>query len=130
MLILLFNSITRILAQETEIEKITVRKESNLVRALYDNNEFKLLAQDKYGNMKQHAIKSFELHFTPKKKKLMVTKSPTEYLTDEMLAALNDLKEARKLFFTNIVAEDEFGNRVNLPDVIEMYFPRCPQLNN
>ena len=42
-----------------------------------------------------------------------------------MLSEFKKLKEAKKIFFTKIMAEDEFGNLVCLPDVIEMQFPDC-----
>jgi hypothetical protein len=41
---------------------------------------------------------------------------------------LGNLSEAKKIFFTNIIAEDEFGNLIKLPDVIEMHFPRCKKV--
>lgn len=110
---------------QEEPQKITIRKESNLAKASYDNVEFKLIAQDKYGNVVNHAVKSFELHYVEKKKKLKVFKSYSELLTPEMLDEFKKLKEAKKIFFTKIVAEDEFGNVVRLPDVIEVQFPDC-----
>lgn len=110
---------------QEEPQKITVRKESNLSKASYDNVEYKLIAQDKYGNIVNHAVKSFELHYVEKKKKLKIFKSYSESLTPEMLEDFKKLKEAKKIFFTNIIAEDEFGTSVRLPDVIEVQFPDC-----
>jgi len=57
-IILLLSAISPIFSQE-EPQKITIRKESNLAKASYDNVEFKLTAQDKYGNVVNHAVKSF-----------------------------------------------------------------------
>jgi len=116
--------ISPIFSQE-EPQKITIRKESNLAKASYDNVEYKLIAQDKYGNIVNHAVKSFELHYVEKKKKLKIFKSYSELLTPEMLEEFKKLKEAKKIFFTKIMAEDEFGNVVRLPDVIEVQFPDC-----
>jgi len=110
---------------QEEPQKITIRKESNLAKASYDNVEFKLIAQDKYGNVVNHAIKSFELHYVEKKNKLKVLKSYSENLTPEMLEEFKKLKEAKKIFFTKIMAEDELGIVVKLPDVIEVQFPDC-----
>ena len=104
---------------------ITVKKQSDLAKATYDNVEFKLIAMDRFGNIVDHSIKSFELHYVEKKKKLKVFKSYNETLTPEMLSEFKKLKEAKKIFFTKIMAEDEFGNLVSLPDVIEMQFPEC-----
>jgi hypothetical protein len=124
--VLLFSAM--LVAQDQEIAKITVKKESNLVKAILDNNELKLIAQDKYGNIHPHSIKSFELHYEVKKKKLKVLRSSSAFLTNEMINDLHGLQEAKKIFYTKIVAEDQNGNLVNLPDVIEMHFPRCKNL--
>lgn len=113
------------LFSQEEPQKITIRKESNLAKASYDNVEYKLIAQDKYGNIVNHAVKSFELHYVEKKNKLKVFKSNSESLTPEMLQEFKKLKEAKKIFFTKIIAEDEFGTSVRLPDVIEVQFPDC-----
>lgn len=104
---------------------ITVKKQSDLAKATYDNVEFKLIAMDRFGNIVDHAIKSFELHYVEKKKKVKMFKSYNETLTPEMLSEFKKLKEAKKIFFTKIMAQDEFGNLVRLPDVIEMQFPDC-----
>lgn len=127
LLLLQFFSVKNLISQENGIDKITVKKESNLVKAFFDNNELKLIAQDKYGNIDHHAIRSFEMHYEVKKKKLKILKSSSMYLTLDMLHDLNTLKEAKKIFYTKITAEDQNGILVNLPDVIEMHFPRCKQ---
>ena len=116
-----------VFSQETEIDKISVKKESNLVKAFFDSNDLKIIAQDKYGNINHHAVRSFEMHYEVKKKKLKILKSSSMYLTLDMLHDLNNLKEAKKIFYTKITAEDQNGNLVSLPDVIEMNFPRCKQ---
>jgi S-adenosylmethionine hydrolase len=113
-----------IFSQE-EPQKITIRKESNLAKASYDNVDYKLIAQDKYGNIVNHAVKSFELHYRINNKKIKMMISYSESLTPEMLEEFKKLKEAKKIFFTKIMAEDEFGNVVRLPDVIEVQFPDC-----
>ena len=127
LLLLQFFYVKNLISQENGIDKITVKKESNLVKAFFDNNELKLIAQDKYGNIDHHAIRSFEMHYELKKKKLKILKSSSMYLTLDMLHDLNTLKEAKKIFYTKITAEDQNGILVNLPDVIEMHFPRCKQ---
>ncbi|MBK6833409.1 MAG: hypothetical protein IPG89_03675 [Bacteroidetes bacterium] len=113
-----------IFSQE-EPQKITIRKESNLAKASYDNVDYKLIAQDKYGNIVNHVVKSFELHYRISNKKIKMMISYSESLTPEMLEEFKKLKEAKKIFFTKIMAEDEFGNVVRLPDVIEVQFPDC-----
>jgi S-adenosylmethionine hydrolase len=111
-------------AQE-EPATIKVVKQSNLAKAAYDNVEYKIAAIDKYGNVVDHAIKSFEIHYLEKKNKVKIFKSSSESLTPEMLEDFKKLKEAKKIFFTQIIAEDEYGNIVRLPDVIEVQFPIC-----
>lgn len=113
-----------IFSQE-EPQKITIRKESNLAKASYDNVDYKLIAQDKFGNIVNHVVKSFELHYRISNKKIKMMISYSESLTPEMLEEFKKLKEAKKIFFTKIMAEDEFGNVVRLPDVIEVQFPDC-----
>ncbi len=124
-LIILFFIFGSFVSFSQEPATITVKKQSDLAKATYDNVEYKLIAMDRFGNMVDHSIKSFELHYVEKKKKLRVFKSYSETLTPEMLSEFKKLKEAKKIFFTKIMAEDEFGNLVRLPDVIEMQFPEC-----
>jgi hypothetical protein len=115
-------------SQENQIDKITVRKQSVLLKAIYDYDELKILAQDKYGNIKHDAIRSFEMHYETKWHKSKRLKSPDSYLSSEMRSYLGELDEAKKIFFTNIIAEDEFGNFIKLPDLIEMFFPKCKKV--
>ncbi|MDP2387919.1 MAG: hypothetical protein Q8M29_16215 [Bacteroidota bacterium] len=123
--IIFFFILASVVCFSQEPATITVKKQSDLAKATYDNVEFKLIAMDRFGNIVDHSIKSFELHYVEKKKKLKVFKSYNETLTPEMLSEFKKLKEAKKIFFTKIMAEDEFGNLVRLPDVIEMQFPDC-----
>lgn len=116
--------------QNNEIKKITVRKETKLSKAVFDNVDARLLAIDKYGNVVPHAITSFRLSYFSGKKKLKVFKSSTALLTKQMLDELKDLKKAKEIHFTHITAEDEFGNTITLPDFVEMHFPQCPQIKN
>ena len=124
-LIILFLLISSFAGFSQEPATITVKKQSDLAKAAYDNVEFKLIAMDRFGNLVNHAIKSFEIHYVEKKKKLKIMKSYSENLTPEMLEDFKKLKEAKKIFFTQILAEDEFGNLIRLPDVIEVQFPEC-----
>jgi hypothetical protein len=123
---ILINS--HLIAQENQIDKITVRKESALLKAIYDYDELKVLAQDKYGNIRHDAIRSFEMHYETKWHKSKKYKSGDSNLTYDMRLYLGSLDEAKKIFFTNIIAEDEFGNFIKLPDLIEMFFPKCKKV--
>lgn len=124
-MLILFGICPFLLLAQEEPAKIKVVKESDLAKAVYDNVEYKLVALDKFGNVVEHAVKYFEIHYVGKKKKLVIFKSNSEYLTPEMLDDFKKLKEAKKIFFTKIIAEDEYGNKVKLPDVIEVQFPDC-----
>ncbi|MFL5751850.1 MAG: hypothetical protein ACJ76F_00465 [Bacteroidia bacterium] len=110
-------------AQE-DVETIKVKKVQQLVKAEYDNTQFMLVAIDRFGNPKEKAVRSFELHYAIKKK-LYRFISYDNKLSPEMLANLKELKKAQKIFFTKIKAEDDAGHLVELPDVIEVHFPDC-----
>jgi hypothetical protein len=114
-------------AQEP-IQTIKVKKFKYLKEAQYDNTEYKLIAIDRYGNPKEDAIKSFELHYSLDGK-LHRFISYSNKLSPEMLQSLKELKLAQKIFFTKIKAEDDAGHAEELPDVIEMHFPDCKKVN-
>jgi hypothetical protein len=120
--------VNQLFAQDNQIDKITVRKETVLLKAIYDYDEQKILAIDKYGNIRHDAIRSFEMHYESKWHKSKSYKSSDSNLSYDMKLYLGNLSEAKKIFFTNIIAEDEFGNLIKLPDVIEMHFPRCKKV--
>lgn len=46
-------------------------------------------------------------------------------LTPEMLKELKSLKRATKIFFTNIKVNGDDEHLVDLPDVIDTWFPDC-----
>jgi hypothetical protein len=103
---------------------IKVKKESNLVKAVFDNTDFKLMAIDRYGNPKDNKIVGYKLYVKTKKN----TKEFTGFnnsLTPEMINYLNKLKLAAKLFFTEINVQEDDTHLIKLPDVIETWFPNC-----
>ena len=116
-------SFLRLGAQEP-VGTIKVKKVQQLVKAEYDNTEYKIIALDRYGNPKTESVRSFELHYAIKKK-LYRFVSYSNQLSPEMLGSLKELKKAQKIFFTKIKAEDDEGHMVELPDVIEVHFPDC-----
>ncbi len=111
-----------LLAQQN-IPTIKVQKTSDLVKAEFDNINLKLIAVDRFGNPKESSIVSFVLWIkeTPDKP----FQSKTYALTTDMLTALNSCKKSTKIFFTNIVAQEEDGHQVKLPDAIDVWFPDC-----
>jgi len=110
------------LAQEPAT--IKVKRESNLVKAVFDNTEYRLMAVDRFGNPKENKITFYKLFVKTGKE----TAEFTGYgngLTADMLNYLKKQKKASKLFFTEITVKDENDHLVKLPDVIEPWFPDC-----
>jgi len=108
---------------------IKVKKESNLVKAVFDNTEFKLMAIDRFGNPKENKIASFKLFVKTKKASKEFT-GFTNNLTSEMISYLNKLKTSAKLFFTQISVQEDDTHLILLPDVIEAWFPNCSNCKN
>lgn len=107
---------------------IKVKKESNLVKAVFDNTEFRLIAVDRFGNPKENKVVSYKLYVKTKKD----TKEFTGFnnsLTPEMIKYLNKLKTSAKIFFTEINVEEDDSHLIKLPDVIEQWFPKCDNCN-
>ena len=101
---------------------IKVRKEQNLVKAYFDNTELRLSAVDKYGNPKGNKIISFKLWVKGNNRSFSGFGNS---LNSEMTEELNRQKKAVKIFFTEILVEDDEGHAVKLPDLIEIWFPQC-----
>jgi hypothetical protein len=111
-------------AQDQEPETIRIKKESRLVKAVFDNTEHRLMAVDRFGNPRENKIVSYKLYVKTRRE----TKEFTGYsnkLNDEMVNYLNKQGSATKIFFTEVSAEDDDGHLVKLPDVIETWFPDC-----
>lgn len=107
-----------------EPQTIRVRKESNLVKAVFDNTETRLFAVDRFGNPRENKILTYKLYVKGKRE----TKEFTGYgnrLNAEMIKYLNKQSSATKIFFTEISAEEGDGHVVKLPDIIETWFPDC-----
>ena len=107
-----------------EPQKIKVKKESNLVKAVFDNTELKLMVVDRFGNPTENRIVKYRLYVKSKNE----TKEFTGYsnkLNNDIVSYLTKLKQASKIFFTEITAEDNNAHFVKLPDIIETWFPDC-----
>lgn len=111
-------------AQNEEPKTIRIKKESNLVKAVFDNTELRLMAIDRFGNPKENKIVSYQLWIKGKgdAKPLM---GYSNSLTSEMVSALKRQNKATKIFFTEITVEEDDSHLVKLPDVIETWFPDC-----
>jgi len=107
-----------------EPQTIKVKKESNLVKAVFDNTESRLFTVDRFGNPRENKILSYKLYVKGKRE----TKEFTGYgnkLSGEMINYLNKQTSATKIFFTEISAEDDDEHLIKLPDVIDTWFPDC-----
>jgi hypothetical protein len=107
-----------------EPQTIRVKKESDLTKAVFDNTELKLIVVDRFGNPRENRIASYKLYVKGKHD----TKEFSGYsnkLSPDMIAYLEKLSSASKIFFTEISAKDDEEHLVKLPDVIEVWFPDC-----
>ncbi len=109
-------------------QTIKVKRESNLVKAVFDNTEFKLMAVDRFGNPKENKIVSYKLYVKTKKNTIEFT-GFNNSLSPEMINYLNKLTKTAKLFFTEINAQEDDSHLTKLPDVIEPWFPNCKNCN-
>ena len=111
-----------------EPKTIKVRKESDLVKAYFDPSEMKLMAIDRFGNPRDNQIASFKLYVKTKRDG-KAFESFNGQLNAEMIGYLNKLKDAAKIFFTNILVKDDKEQLINLPDVIDVWFPTANNSN-
>ncbi len=112
------------IVQAQEPKTIKVKKESNLVKAVFDNTEFKLIVVDRFGNPKDNKIASFKL-YVKTKKDTKEFQGFSNSLSPEMIKYLNKLKKSAKLFFTEINVEEDDTHLIKLPDTIDQWFPNC-----
>lgn len=111
-------------AQTNQPNTIKVKKESKLAKASFDNTVPALMVIDRYGNVVDNKIVSFKL-YVKSKKETKEFSGFTKNLTGEMINYLNKTKSASKLFFSEIKVLDENEHLVDLPDLIEVWFPNC-----
>lgn len=113
----------KIISQEN-IGTIKVKREQNLVKAVFDNTEYKLFAVDRFGNPRENEFSSYSL-WIKEKRTVKEFKGNSNTLTPDMLKELKSLKKATKIFFTNIMVRADDDHLVQLPDVIDTWFPDC-----
>lgn len=112
------------LAFSQEPQTIKFRRESNLVKVVFDVTESKLFVIDRFGNPRENKIASYKLYVKAKRE----TKEFNGYgntLNPEMIKYLNKQNKATKIFFTEISAIEDDGHLTKLPDVIDTWFPDC-----
>lgn len=107
-----------------EPQTIKIKRESRLVKAVFDNTQMRLMAIDRYGNPRDNKIVSYKLYVKARRE----TKEFIGYsnsLTAEMINYLDKQPKAVKIFFTEINVRDDDEHLVKLPDVIDTWFPDC-----
>jgi hypothetical protein len=107
-----------------EPQTIRIKKESDLAKAVLDNTEFKLVVIDRFGNPRTNRILSYKL-WVKNGKSTREFEGHSNSLSPEMLNYLNSQPSAVKIFFTEIMVEDDHETASRLPDVIETWFPDC-----
>ena len=107
-------------AQQPQAETIKVTKVQQVIKAAYDNTQYKLIGVDRFGNPKETAIRSFELRYSINGHTYMFV-SYSGALTDEMIGNMNALKKDQKIFFSKIKAQEDNGDLVDLPDLQEIH---------
>jgi hypothetical protein len=111
-------------AQEEEPQTIKIRRESNLVKAVFDNTEMRLMVIDRFGNPKENKIVSYKL-WIKGKGNVQALDGYSNSLTPDMIRTLKKQSKAVKIFFTEISVQEDDGHLVKLPDVIDTWFPDC-----
>ncbi|MES2681025.1 MAG: hypothetical protein V4635_14120 [Bacteroidota bacterium] len=109
---------------QDEPQTIRVKKESNLVKAVFDNTELRLMAIDRFGNPKDNKIVSFKM-WIKGKSETREFDGHNNSLNAEMINTLKKQSRAVKIFFTEITVQEDDGHLVKLPDVIDTWFPDC-----
>ena len=123
-IVCLFLSLLPESGKTQEPATIRVKRESNLVKVVFDNTDYRLMAVDRFGNPRENKVTFYRLFVKTGKE----TAEFTGYgngLTGEMINYLKKQKKASKLFFTEITVKDDDEHLVKLPDVIEPWFPDC-----
>jgi hypothetical protein len=108
-------------AQEP-VQTIKVKREQNLAKVIFDNTENRLFVIDRFGNPRSNEIVSYSLWINGKGSEL---KGYSNALSPEMIKELRKQKKAVKLFFTKIKVKSDDDHVIDLPDVIEVWFPDC-----
>lgn len=112
-----------VVAQD-EPKTIKIKRESSLVKAVFDNTELRLVIVDRFGNPRENKILSYQL-WVKGKRETKNFPGHSNSLDHDMLDFLKKQGKATKIFFTEVKAEDDDGHIVKLPDVIETWFPDC-----
>ena len=67
LIFLVYSSVSSAVAQtNADLKTITIKKETSLVKAAFDEAEYKVIAFDRFGNPHESAVKSFVIFYKEK----------------------------------------------------------------
>lgn len=108
----------------SEIKTIKIKKEKAFVKALFDENEYKLVAIDQSGNRHEDAIQSFSVLYKDGNK-MNERQTNGNKLSQEIIDILTKKnKSATKICLGEIKAKDKNGHIEDLPCLCDiLIFP-------
>lgn len=116
--------------QTNEVKTIRIKKETQFVKAAFDDTEFKAIAFDRFGNPHENAIKSYTIFFK-EGRSVYESQVVGNTFSQKTINYLTKKKKfATKICLIKIVAEDKDGHLEDLPDLCDIViFPDCKKVN-
>ncbi len=114
---------------DDEIKTIKIKKETLFVKAAFDENDYKVIAFDRFGNPHENSVKSFSINYAEGKNvyKAEVTGNVFPAATIKFLTKTKD--KATKICLTNIIAINLQGHDEPIPDLCNIViFPDCKKV--
>ena len=130
LIFLVYFSVSSAVAQTTtDLKTIKVKKEATLVKAAFDEADFKVIAFDRFGNPHENAVKSFVI-FYKEKNSAYEKKISGNVFTEEVINYLTKKrKTATKICISSIIAETSDGHLEELPSLCDIViFPDCKKV--
>ena len=130
LIFLVYFSVSCTFAQtNSDLKTITIKKEATLVKAAFDEAEYKVIAFDRFGNPHENAVKSFVI-FYKEKNSAYEKKISGNVFTEEVINYLTKKrKTATKICISSIIAESRDGHLEELPSLCDIViFPDCKKV--
>jgi len=130
LIFLVYFSVSFAFAQTTtDLKTIKVKKEATLVKAAFDEADYKVIAFDRFGNPHENAVKSFVI-FYKEKNRAYEKKISGNVFTEEVINYLTKKrKTATKICLSSIIAESRDGHLEELPSLCDIViFPDCKKV--
>lgn len=99
---------------DTHKGTIKVQKKGHLIKAMFDNVNYRLVGMDQYGNIIDSAVVEFEMSVTIRGL-FHSEKTSGCFLSKTMQQELERCDNTSKIFFDNIKAKEKDGSIVTLP---------------